>query len=147
MSDSMSSGDIITKRLVTFGDISELQNTNQRLLALVRELSEKQEEIESFDPTVIAQMQMKLESMKETQSNLLEQQDSQNKMMGMIIGQRDMYKTLYEQAAKGVGEDVTMNLERPYVTEGERRSQSSKGNDDSDVPVDDKVLLFLIQLI
>ncbi|KAF2897948.1 hypothetical protein ILUMI_08223, partial [Ignelater luminosus] len=138
MSDSMSSADIITKRLVTFSDITELQNTNQRLLALVRELTAKQEEAESYDPAAIASLKMKLETMKETQSSLLEQQETQNKMMGMVISQRDMYKTLYEQAMKGSGEEIPMQLERPYI-QGERGSQSPKQNhDDSDSHSDDK---------
>ncbi|KAK4876820.1 hypothetical protein RN001_009326 [Aquatica leii] len=138
MSDSMSSGEIISKRLVTFSDITELQSTNQRLLSLVRELTSKQEEAESLDPAAIAQLKMKLETMKETQGTLLEQQENQNKMMGMVIGQRDMYKTLYEQAVKGIGEDIPMQLERPYIPEGERGSQSSKANDDADSRFDDK---------
>ncbi|XP_031346932.1 nucleoprotein TPR-like isoform X1 [Photinus pyralis] len=136
MSDSMSSGEIISKRLVTFSDITELQGTNQRLLSLVRELSSKQEEVEALDPTAIAQLKMKLETMKETQSSLLEQQDSQNKMMSMIVNQRDMYKTLYEQASKGIGEDGGLTLDR---LEGEKGSQSSKGQEDSESRCDDKV--------
>lgn len=67
MNDSLSSGDIITKRLVTFNDIAELQSTNQRLLALVRELSTQQEEAEAFDPATIADMKMKLETLKDSQ--------------------------------------------------------------------------------
>ncbi|KAJ8976059.1 hypothetical protein NQ317_009249 [Molorchus minor] len=43
LSDSVCSADIITKKLVTFNDIFELQATNQKLLALVRELTERQE--------------------------------------------------------------------------------------------------------
>ncbi|KAF5305601.1 hypothetical protein FQR65_LT07681 [Abscondita terminalis] len=139
MSDSMSSGEIITKRLVTFSDIAELQSTNKRLLSVVRELTAKQEEAESLDPAAIAELKRKLEAMKETQSTLLEQQENQNKMMGMVVGQRDLYKTLYEQAAKGVGDDVQMQLERQYVPEGERGSQSSKVNDEADSHFDDKV--------
>lgn len=147
MSDSMSSADIITKRLVTFSDITELQNTNHRLLALVRELTAKQEEAESYDPAAIANLKMKLETMKETQSSLLEQQETQNKMMGMVISQRDMYKTLYEQAMKGSGEEIPMQLERPYI-QGERGSQSPKQNhDDSDSHSDDKVKFKVLLLL
>ncbi|KAF5304003.1 hypothetical protein FQA39_LY01788 [Lamprigera yunnana] len=139
MSDSMSSGEIISRKLVTFSDITELQNTNQRLLAVVRELTSRQEEAESLDPAVVAQLQMKLETMKETQSTLLEQQENQVKMMNVVIGQRDLYKTLYEQTTKGIREDIPMQLERPYVPEGEKGSQSSKANDDTGSHFDDKV--------
>lgn len=108
MSDSLSSADIITKRLVTFSDIAELQNNNQRLLALVRELSERQEEAESYDPVVIAKLKTEIESLREQQRDNLEQLDKQNKMMATVLNQRDMYKTLYGQAVKGTKSDSSM---------------------------------------
>lgn len=108
MSDSLSSADIITKRLVTFSDIAELQNNNQRLLALVRELSERQEEAESYDPVIIAKLKTEIESLREQQRDNLEQLDKQNKMMATVMNQRDMYKTLYGQAVKGTKSDSSM---------------------------------------
>lgn len=42
-----SAQDIISKRLVTFATIEDLQENNQKLLALVRQLSEKHEAEES----------------------------------------------------------------------------------------------------
>lgn len=42
-----SAQDIINKRLVTFATIEDLQENNQKLLALVRKLSEKHEAVES----------------------------------------------------------------------------------------------------
>lgn len=67
LSDSISSSDIITKRLVTFSDIADLQSNNQRLLALVRELSERQEQAESYDPVMIAKLETEIEKLKEQQ--------------------------------------------------------------------------------
>lgn len=123
LSDSTSSADIISKRLVTFSDINELQTNNQRLLALVRELSSKQEEVEELDLAEVAKLKSKLESMREQHSDLLEQQERQAKMMNMLINQRDMYKSLYSQAMKGNGEDIT-NLDssfRENVSESPKR--------------------------
>lgn len=108
MSDSLSSADIITKRLVTFSDMAELQSNNQRLLALVRELSERQEEAESYDPIVIAKLKTEIDSLREQQRDNLEQLEKQNKMMSTVINQRDMYKTLYSQAVKGSKSDSSM---------------------------------------
>lgn len=43
---TQNSSTIISEKLVTFKDISELQDNNQKLLALVRELSTQQEDAE-----------------------------------------------------------------------------------------------------
>lgn len=100
-SDSTCSADIITKRLVTFSDISDLQSTNARLLALVRELSTKQEEADAMDPEMIIEMKDKLDKMREQHASLLEDQEKQNSMVKMLMEQRDTYKGLYHQFLKG----------------------------------------------
>lgn len=134
MSDSISSADIITKKLVTFNDLSELQANNQKLLALVRELSDRQEEVEMLDPASIANLKMKLEDLRQSQNELLEERDRQNKMMATLRNQRDMYKNLYTQAMRSSGEDVAMVLERTYATEnGEPKIQSETGGQDDKV--------------
>ncbi|XP_060520751.1 nucleoprotein TPR isoform X2 [Cylas formicarius] len=125
LSDSVSSADIISKRLVTFNDIAELQATNQKLLALVRELSERQEEVESFDPAAIANLQRKLGEMRESQNELLEEKEQQTKMMATLRNQRDMYKNLYTQAMKGAT-DIPSHLERNFslLDNGEGKMQT-----------------------
>ncbi|CAH1106510.1 unnamed protein product [Psylliodes chrysocephalus] len=106
LSDSINSADIISKKLVTFNDISELQSNNIKLLALVRELSERQEEVESLDPAAIANLKAKLEDLNQSQNELLEERDRQTKMMVTLRNQKDMYKNLYAQAVKSTGEDI-----------------------------------------
>ncbi|XP_065160974.1 nucleoprotein TPR isoform X1 [Atheta coriaria] len=128
-SDSTCSADIITKRLVTFSDISDLQSTNARLLALVRELSTKQEEADAMDPEMIIEMKDKLDKMREQHASLLEDQEKQNSMVKMLMEQRDTYKGLYHQFLKGNGD--TLNGEK---------SPTSKNNDDSDIQSDEKYL-------
>lgn len=125
MSDSVSSADIITKRLVTFSDVAELQSNNQRLLALVRELSERQEEAESYDPIVIAKLKTEIDTLREQQRDNLDQLEKQNKMMATVMNQRDMYKTLYSQAVKGSKSDSSMEdqdgVASSKATQGECR--------------------------
>ncbi|CAH1968108.1 unnamed protein product [Acanthoscelides obtectus] len=114
--DSVSSADIITKKLVTFNDIAELQDTNRKLLALVRELTERQEEAELIDPASIANLKSKLEELRASQEELLEERERQNKMMATLRSQRDMYKNLYSQVQRSSGEE--MPLDRPFEKEG-----------------------------
>lgn len=106
------------QRLVTFNDVAELQSNNQRLLALVRELTTKQEEAEAFDPSAIAKLKMEIDALRDQQADSLEQLGRQNKMMEMVINQREMYKNLYKQAMKGCGENVPMELERVFESSG-----------------------------
>lgn len=134
LSDSVSSADIISKRLVTFSDIAELQSNNHRLLALVRELTSKQEEAESYDPSAIAKLKMEIERLRDHQTENLEQLDKQNKMMSMVISQRDMYKTLYNQAMKASGESIPMELGRSYMND----SSSPKAHEELEEQQDDK---------
>ncbi|KAJ8922301.1 hypothetical protein NQ315_004243 [Exocentrus adspersus] len=134
LSDSICSADIITKKLVTFSDITELQATNQKLLALVRELTDRQEEAESFDPAAISNLKLKLDDLRESQNELLEERDRQNKMMVTLRNQRDMYKNLYSQAVKAAG-DVPMQLERSFLPEG----GESKMQTDTETEFDGKV--------
>ncbi|KAK9892640.1 hypothetical protein WA026_021017 [Henosepilachna vigintioctopunctata] len=109
--DSVSSADIITKKLVTFNDIQDLQQNNRKLLSLVRELSEKQEEAEAFDPAAVSNLRMKLENLREQQQELLEEKEKQSKMMDTLKNQRDMYKNLYSQAVKGLGQEENFNAQ------------------------------------
>lgn len=48
VTSDMSGNDVITKRLVTFGDIQELQQNNVQLLAIVRDLTTKVEEMDEI---------------------------------------------------------------------------------------------------
>lgn len=136
LSDSVSSAEIITKKLVTFNDISELQKNNQKLLCIVRELTERQEEAESFDPAAIADLKMKVDHLRESQKELLDERERQNKIMLTIGNQRDMYKNLYSQAIKANGEEVS-HLDSSFnikdATDNEKPSQENESQGDEKV--------------
>lgn len=103
----MSAAEVITKKLVTFGNMDELQENNQKLLLLVRDLSTKLEEIEdtqsNFDQSTyeskIADYAKRLESMEI-------QQRHQAQMIQQYIHQRDRYKLLYFEIMKDVGKPI-----------------------------------------
>ncbi|XP_056646603.1 nucleoprotein TPR isoform X2 [Diorhabda sublineata] len=108
LSDSVNSADIISKKLVTFNDITELQANNLKLLVLVRELSERQEEVENLDPAAIAALKTKLDDLAQSHNELLEEHDKQIKMMATLRNQKDMYKNLYMQVVKTTGEEINV---------------------------------------
>lgn len=98
----LNSSRVISKTLVTFTDIQELQANNQKLLRLVRELTDKHEELEQHkEQFESGEMQSKIESLKNRVSELTEAQERQTKMVNGLIRQRDMFKNLYHDLMKG----------------------------------------------
>ncbi|XP_045766841.1 nucleoprotein TPR-like isoform X2 [Maniola jurtina] len=101
-SSDMSSSRIISKTLVTFSDIQELQANNQKLLRMIRELTDKQEELERHkEQFESGEMEKKIEALKQRVTELTEAQERQTKMVNGLIRQRDMFKKLYHDHMKG----------------------------------------------
>ncbi|RVE41975.1 hypothetical protein evm_013384 [Chilo suppressalis] len=111
-SSDLSSSRIISKTLVTFSDIQELQSNNQKLLRMVRDLTEKQEEFERHkDQFESGEMQTKIETLKNRVTELTEAQERQTKMVNGLIRQRDMFKKLYHDLMKGKRHEMSSVLE------------------------------------
>lgn len=108
----MSAGEVITKKLVTFSGVDELQENNQKLLLLVRDLSTKLEEIEetqsNFDQSTyeakITEYTKRLEQMEL-------QQRHQTQLIQQYIQQRDRYKLLYFEIMKDVGKPINISMD------------------------------------
>lgn len=108
----MSAGEVITKKLVTFSNVDELQENNQKLLLLVRDLSTKLEEIEetqsNFDQSTyeakITEYTKRLEQMEL-------QQRHQTQLIQQYIQQRDRYKLLYFEIMKDVGKPINISMD------------------------------------
>ncbi|CAL7943180.1 unnamed protein product [Xylocopa violacea] len=99
--DNLASSEIISKKLVTFKDIEELQENNQKLLSIVRTLSSRQEEIErATDEINSGEMKEKLDRYLEQLEDMQAAQDRQAKMLEGLLRQRDMYKNMYQQCLK-----------------------------------------------
>lgn len=145
LSDSVSSADIITKKLVTFNDISELQKNNQKLLALVREFTERQEEVEAFDPATVSDLKKELDHMRDSHRELLEEREQQSKFMATLSNQRDMYKNLYTQAVKAAGEEIPSQLESSFNLR-DVTGENDKTHNDNESQSDDKAQQLLTQI-
>ncbi|XP_048581842.1 nucleoprotein TPR isoform X2 [Nematostella vectensis] len=90
-----SSSQVISKHLVTFKTIEELQQQNQKLLAVVRELSEEKEkkEMEGTEHK-LAELKSQLEiSLKEVE-HMKDARARQMTMVESVVRQRDMYRVL-----------------------------------------------------
>merc|ERR1711962_87351 len=115
-SRSMSSGDLITQRLVGFRDVAELQEQNQRILASLRELSNKVEETE--DSAVEAKTQHLKEELDLAQTELEELQSKrkrQDVQLDNVTRQKDMYRILLQQQSPTKGKQAPQHAKSPGV--------------------------------
>ncbi|XP_045536329.1 nucleoprotein TPR [Papilio machaon] len=111
---------IMSKTLVTFSDIQELQSNNQKLLRMIRELTDKQEELEKHkEQFETGEMQNKIDSLKTRISELTEAQDRQTKMVTGLIRQRDMFKKLYHDHMKGKRHELSSVLDTSDMEKGD----------------------------
>ncbi|XP_011866769.1 PREDICTED: nucleoprotein TPR [Vollenhovia emeryi] len=133
--DDILSSQIITKKLVTFKDIEELQENNQKLLAVVRALSSRQEEIErATDEINSGEMKEKLDRYMEQLTEMQAAQDRQSKMLDGLLKQRDLYKNMYQQAknsSEKKKEEVEKDIEEDESKLGEK-SKTTKSDEEKE---------------
>lgn len=133
--DDILSSQIISKKLVTFKDIEELQENNQKLLAVVRALSSRQEEIErATDEINSGEMKEKLDRYMEQLTEMQAAQDRQSKMLDGLLKQRDLYKNMYQQI-KNSSEKKKEEVEKDI--EGKSKSEEESKTMNSDVEKDE----------
>ncbi|XP_014283376.1 nucleoprotein TPR isoform X6 [Halyomorpha halys] len=110
--DAKTSAEVISKHLVTFRDIEELQLTNLKLRAALREMSAEKEEVEIERESVtvkslrgeISRAQSKIDELNERE-NILQ------KEIEIVKSQRDVYARLYKQHVKTVGSNAEREVD------------------------------------
>ncbi|GFY37217.1 nucleoprotein TPR [Trichonephila inaurata madagascariensis] len=94
-SDDITAAKVISRHLVTFRDIEEIQRKNQKLLVAIRDLSEQHEELEKKLSTEITnKFEKEIASLSEQLGDLQKKRTKQSEMIETIIRQRDMYRVL-----------------------------------------------------
>ncbi|XP_014243123.1 nucleoprotein TPR [Cimex lectularius] len=100
--DVVTTSDVISKHLVTFSDIQELQLTNQKLLAALREISQDKEEVEmGRESEQVVELKGEIERAKAKVTDLQEREKFLEKELEVIKSQRDVYQRLFKQQNKG----------------------------------------------
>lgn len=93
-----SSSEVITQHLVTYRNIEELQEQNQRLLITLRELGEaKEKEEQELASSQLSELRRDLESTHGELEQLRENRQHQMQMLDSTMRQRDMYRILLAQ--------------------------------------------------
>uniref|UniRef100_A0A8D0GEX5 Nucleoprotein TPR n=1 Tax=Sphenodon punctatus TaxID=8508 RepID=A0A8D0GEX5_SPHPU len=96
--DISSSSEVITQHLVSYRNIEELQQQNQRLLVALRELGEaKEREEQETTSSKISELQNQLEEAINELEKLREARQHQMQLVESIVRQRDMYRILLAQ--------------------------------------------------
>lgn len=111
ITSDMSGNEVITKRLVTFGDIQELQQNNVQLLAIVRDLTAKVEEMDEIKSHMDqATYEAKIENYTRRLQEMQDNMELQTRMMEKCIAQREHYKKLYNDInKKGPSKNTSIN--------------------------------------
>ncbi|XP_064604367.1 nucleoprotein TPR-like [Liolophura sinensis] len=100
-SDVTCSSQAVSQRLVNFRNIEELQEQNQKLLVVVRDLGQKLEEKEvEVKDSRITELQEQLDGCISELEELRNARNRQMEMAESIIRQRDMYRVLLGQTGQ-----------------------------------------------
>lgn len=96
--------EMIEKRFVTVTDLTDMQSKNVQLLCLVRELTDRMEEIESIQSNMSkASYEQQITSYERRLKDVQEQREIQNQMLDTCVKQKERYKKLYYEIMKDVG--------------------------------------------
>ncbi|XP_066548647.1 nucleoprotein TPR isoform X2 [Amia ocellicauda] len=121
--DISSSSEVISQRLVTFRNIEELQQQNQRLLLALRELGEarEKEEMETTSSRV-TELELSLDKAQSELDQLREARSHQMHLVESIVRQRDMYRILLAQTTGVTFPVQVLTQEEFSLTSTPRRS-------------------------
>ncbi|GIY76357.1 nucleoprotein TPR [Caerostris extrusa] len=94
-SDDVSAAKIISRHLVTFRDIEEIQLKNQKLLTVIKDLSQQHEEMEKkLSTEITTKFEKEIVNLSVQLENLQKKRVQQSELLETIIRQRDMYRVL-----------------------------------------------------
>ncbi|XP_057373674.1 nucleoprotein TPR-like [Daphnia carinata] len=125
-----SAASVISRHLVTFRDVEELQQKNQMLLTALREVTEKQDAAEQGEIDIkTAKIQQALENALSEVEHLRDTRRRHEELMESVIQQRDMYSTLLQEA--GLGDSRSPSKFRNVVasTPAPVRQESTRSGD------------------
>ncbi|NWV77931.1 TPR protein, partial [Dasyornis broadbenti] len=120
--DISSSSEVITQHLVSYRNIQELQQQNQRLLVALRELGEAREkEEQETTSSKISELQSQLDEAVSELQQLRESRQHQLQLVESIIRQRDMFRILLTQTTGAIIPLQAMLPEDVYLTSTPKR--------------------------
>uniref|UniRef100_A0A8C0G418 Nucleoprotein TPR n=1 Tax=Chelonoidis abingdonii TaxID=106734 RepID=A0A8C0G418_CHEAB len=120
--DISSSSEVISQHLVSYRNIEELQQQNQRLLVALRELGDAREkEEQETTSSRISELQSQLEEAIHELEKLREARHVQLQLVDSIVRQRDMYRVLLAQTT---GVVIPVQEEISFTSTPKRSTQA-----------------------
>ncbi|XP_050071749.1 nucleoprotein TPR [Anopheles maculipalpis] len=106
--DTTNSTEVISKKMVTYSNIQELQNNNVRLLLVVRDFTDKLEELERIQNSMnSATYEAKLDACYNRIHELMDTVDQNRHLLEHCSQQRDRYIKMYHDAMRSYNPDYT----------------------------------------
>lgn len=107
VSSNLTAGEVISKNLVTFTNIDDLHEKNQKLLLLVRDMTTRLEDFEKIQSDFNEQSyEAKINDYAKRLENMEKTRHHQAQLIQTYIQQRDRYKLLYFEIMKDVGKPI-----------------------------------------
>uniref|UniRef100_T1P9Z6 Nucleoprotein TPR n=1 Tax=Musca domestica TaxID=7370 RepID=T1P9Z6_MUSDO len=120
--------EVISKKLVTFNNITELQENNQKLLLLVRDLSTKLEEAETLKQEIDeASYQEKLENYAAKFQSMQDTLNQQNNTVATLVSKCERYKKLYFELQRKLNKQSTSIADD--MSDNDEEMQDDDGNE------------------
>lgn len=129
-SDVTSTNEIISNRLLTFNDIVELQDNNQKLLILVRDLSSKLDEFEETHSNTVYEAQ--IAEYAQRVQDMAAASEEQSQMIDTCVRQRDHFKRLYLDIMKDVGKTSSVRAENSIGAGDMQMNDNELDNNEQD---------------
>ncbi|XP_061390466.1 nucleoprotein TPR-like, partial [Musca vetustissima] len=121
--------EVISKKLVTFNNITELQENNQKLLLLVRDLSTKLEEAETLKQEIDeASYQEKLENYAAKFQSMQDTLNQQKNTVATLVSKCERYKKLYFELQRKLNKQSTSIVD-DISDNDEEQMQDDDGNE------------------
>lgn len=125
--NDITANEMISRKLVTFGDIVELQDNNQKLLLLVRDLGGKLEELEEIQSSFNqSTYETRLAQFAKRIAELESSAESQARVVSNCTELKDRYKRLYFEIMQDVG--------RQAALDGSMEGQEAMDEVSNDIP-------------
>lgn len=142
-SDITSTNEVISERLLTFNDIVELQDNNQKLLMLVRDLSSKLEEFEeAHNTTNVAAYEAKIAQYARHVQEIESTSKEQTQMFAACVRDKDRFEHLYNDIIKDVSAGE-MQIDANKLDNTEQNSNNQAPNETSNAEAKDKTIADL----
>lgn len=126
--------EVISKKLVTFNNITELQENNQKLLLLVRDLSTKLEEAETLKQEIDeASYQERLENYAAKFQSMQDTLNQQNNTVATLVSKCERYKKLYFELQRKLNKQSTSIVDDMSDNDDDEQMKDDDGNESMNV--------------